>query len=94
MYWQNGGEGPITHGVMSFRKFSVFAILENFRNRFLTEPKKARKLKVHINVDNDWMYLVYRNRGKGSMILGVISLGRFSFSAHLCLSSDGTVARL
>ena len=31
---------------------------------------KARKLKVHINMDNDWMYCVYRNRGQGSITLG------------------------
>ena len=24
---------------------------------------KARKLKVRINMDNDWMYRVYRNMG-------------------------------
>ena len=43
-----------------------------------SEPKKARKLKVPINVDNDWMYQVYQNRGKGSLTLSVMSLGRFS----------------
>ena len=26
---------------------------------------KAKKLKVHINMDNDWMYCVYWNRGQG-----------------------------
>ena len=39
---------------------------------------KARKLKVHIDMDNDWMYRVYPNRGQGSITLGVMSLGRFS----------------
>ena len=39
---------------------------------------KARKLKVCINMDNGWMYRVYQNRGQGSIILGVMSLGRFS----------------
>ena len=39
---------------------------------------KARKLKVCINMDNDWMYHVYRNRGQGSITVGVMSLGRFS----------------
>ena len=35
MYWQNGGQGPITFGVMSLHRFSNFVILENFSNRFL-----------------------------------------------------------
>ena len=39
---------------------------------------KARKLKVGINMDNDWMYCVYRNRGQRSITLGVMPLGRFS----------------
>ena len=39
---------------------------------------KARKLKVRINMDNDWMYCVYQNRGKGFITLGGLSLGRFS----------------
>ena len=38
---------------------------------------KARKLKVRINVDNDWMYSVYWNRSQGSITLRVMSLGRF-----------------
>ena len=38
----------------------------------------ARKLKDCINIDNDWMYSVYWNRGQGSIALGVMSLGRFS----------------
>ena len=33
--WQNDGQGPITLRVMSLHRFSNFAILENFRNRFL-----------------------------------------------------------
>ena len=44
---------------------------------------KARKLKVRINVDNDWMYCVFRNRGQGAITLGVISLDRFSDLAIL-----------
>ena len=39
---------------------------------------KAGKLKILINMDNDWMYQVYGNRDEGSIILGVMSLGRFS----------------
>ena len=30
---------------------------------------KARKLKVCKNMDNDWMYRVYQNRGKGQNLL-------------------------
>ena len=37
----------------------------------------ARKLKARINMDNDWMYRVYQNRGQGSITLGDMSLGRF-----------------
>ena len=33
--WQNGGQGPITWNNMSLHRFSNFAFLENFRNRFL-----------------------------------------------------------
>ena len=44
---------------------------------------KARKLKFHINMDNDWMYGVYCNMGQGSITLGVMSLDRFSkFKKH------------
>ena len=50
-------------------------------------PKKARKLKVHINMDNDWMYHVNRNRGRRSITLGVMSLGRFSFSNFAILEN-------
>ena len=32
---ENGGQGPITLGVMPLDRFSNFAFLENFRNRFL-----------------------------------------------------------
>ena len=44
---------------------------------------KARKLKVGIIMDNDWMYCVYRNRGQGSINLGVKSLGRFSKKIYM-----------
>ena len=30
VYWQNGGQGPITLGVIFLDMFSNFAILENF----------------------------------------------------------------
>ena len=39
---------------------------------------KARKLKVCINMDNDWMYSVYQNWDQGFITSGVMSLGRFS----------------
>ena len=66
MLWQNSGKGPIAHGVISLGWFSNFAILDNFHNRFLiSEPKKARKLKVCINMDNGWMYCVYGIGAKG-----------------------------
>ena len=72
-------KGSISLGVMSLGRFSFlnFAILENFLTDF-SEPKTARKLKVHINMDNDWMYRVYQNKGQGSITLEVMSLGRFS----------------
>ena len=50
--WQNGGQGPITLGLMSFDSFSNFAILENFHNRFL---RNYKSLKALFNMDNDWM---------------------------------------
>ena len=49
---QNDGHGLIIHGVMSLGSFSNFANFENFLTDF-SEPKKARKLKVRINMDND-----------------------------------------
>ena len=58
----------------------VFQILP-FLNIFVTDfsgTKNARKLKDCINMDNDWMYRVYQNKGQGSITLGVISLDRFS----------------
>ena len=65
---------------MSLDRFSNFAILEIFVTDF-SGTMKAIKLKVHINMDNDWMYCVYRNRGQGVITLGVMSLGRFSKNA-------------
>ena len=60
-----------------FEGFQILPFLKIFITDF-SEPKKARKLKVLINMDNDWMYCVYQNRGKGFITLGVVSLGRFS----------------
>ena len=51
--------------------FLKFAILEIFVTDF-SEPKKARKLKVHINMDNDWMDRVYQNMGQESITLGYV----------------------
>ena len=64
-----------------------------FLKIFLTDfsgTMKTRKQKVRINMDNDWMYHGYWNRGQGSITigsyvpcgqgaitLGVMSLGRF-----------------
>ena len=44
---------------------------------------KARKLKVNINMDSDWIYCVYRNRGQWSITLRVMSLDRCSNFAIL-----------
>ena len=57
--------------------FQILPFLKIFVTDF-SEPKKARKLKVCINMDNDWMYHVYQNKGQGSITLGVMFLGRFS----------------
>ena len=62
--------------------FQILPFLKTFVTDF-SEPKKARKLKVHINIDNDWMYCVYWKRGKGSVVM---FLDSFSFSTNLCLS--------
>ena len=52
---------------------------------------KARKLKTRINIDNDWMYRVYQNRGQGSITLGVMSLGRFSKKLKCILLNNSYV---
>ena len=72
--WQNGGQGPITLVLCPLLNLPFLKI-------FITDfsgTMKARKLKVCINMDNNWMSSVYRNRGQGSITVGVISLGRFS----------------
>ena len=56
--------------------FQILPFLTIFVIDF-SEPKKARKLKVHLNKDNDYTYCVYWDRGKGSITRGVMSLGRF-----------------
>ena len=77
---------------MSHRRFQILPFLKIFVTDF-SEPKKANKLKVHINRDNNWMYQVYQNRGKGSINLGM-SLGRFSFSTHMYRQVAQLVKRL
>ena len=56
--------------------FEGFQILP-FLKIFITDSQNPRKL-VPINMDNDWMYPAYQNRGKGFITLGVMSHGRFS----------------
>ena len=57
--------------------FQILPILKIFITDF-SGTMKARKLKVRISMDNDWMYHLYWKRGQGSITLGVMSLGRFS----------------
>ena len=54
-----------------FEGFQILPFLKILVTDF-SEPKKARKLKVPINMDNDWMYHVYQNRGKGFITLGYV----------------------
>ena len=71
---------PRTYNSWEFCPFIGFQILP-FLKIFVTDfsgTMKARKLKVRINMDNDWMHRVYRSRGQGSITLGVLTLGRFS----------------
>ena len=56
--------------------FQILPFLKIFVTDF-SGTMKARKLKVRINMDNDWMYCVYPNRGQESITLGDMSLGRF-----------------
>ena len=60
-----------------FEGFQILPFLKMFITDF-SEPKKAGKLKVPINMINDWMYRVYQNRGKVFITLAVMLLGRFS----------------
>ena len=57
--------------------FEILPFLKTFMTDF-SGTMKARKLNVCVNRDNDWMYCIYRNRGQGSITLGVMTLGRFS----------------
>ena len=65
-----------------FIGFKILSFLKNFKTDF-SGTIKARKLKFPINMNNDWMYHVYRNRDQGFITLGVMSLDRFSNFAIL-----------
>ena len=64
--------------------FEILSFLKVFVTDF-SGTMKARKLKACINIDNDWMYSVYWNRGQGSITLGVMSIGRFSKKKIKCI---------
>ena len=67
---------------MELCPFIGFQILP-FLKRFVTDfsgTMKAGKVKVCININNDWMYCIYWNRGLASITLGVMSLCRFSIT--------------
>ena len=44
---------------------------------FVTDLSGKLEVPIAINMDNDWMYCVYLDRGQGSITLGVMFLGRF-----------------
>ena len=56
--------------------FQILLFLKTFITDF-SGTKKARRLKVCINMDNDWMYCVYQNKHQGSITLGVCPLVGF-----------------
>ena len=70
-------KGPLLLKFCLFIDFQILPFLKIFVTDF-SGTIKARKLKVRINMDNDWMYSVYWNRGQGLVSLGVMSLGKFS----------------
>ena len=57
--------------------FQILQFLKIFVTDF-SGTMKARKLKVCINMDNDWMYRVCRNRGQESITIGIMYLDGFS----------------
>ena len=57
---------------MFLGRFQILPFLKNFVTDF-SGTKKARRLKVHINMDNDRMYRVYQNKGQGSITLCLIT---------------------
>ena len=71
---------PRAHNSWEFCPLIGFQILP-FLKILVTDlsgTMKTRKLKVCINMDNEWMYPVYQNKGQGSITLRVMSLSRFS----------------
>ena len=71
---------PRTHNSWELCPLIGFQMLL-FLKIFVTDfsgTVKARKLKVCINMDNDWMYQVYQNKGKGFITFAAVSFGRFS----------------
>ena len=77
-----------------FEGLQILPFLKIFVTVF-SEPKKARKLAVRINMDNDWMYRGYQSRGKGFITLAVMSLGRFSKNKNaFCLITFMSVVLL
>ena len=59
-----------------FIGFQILPFLKIYVTDF-SGTMKARKLKVRINMDNDWMYHVYRKRGQGSITLELSPLVGF-----------------
>ena len=70
-------KGPLLLELCPVIGFQIFPFLKIFITDF-SGTMKTRKLKARINMDNDWMYRVYRNRGQGFITFGVISLGMLS----------------
>ena len=70
-------KGPRLLDLCPLIGFQILPFLKIFVTDF-SGTTKARKSKNRINMDNDWMYSVYRNMGQGSITLGVMSLGWFS----------------
>ena len=56
-------KGPKLFELCPLIGFQILPFLKIFITDF-SGTMKARKLKACINMDNDWMYCVYRNRGK------------------------------
>ena len=70
-------KGPLLKELCPLLGFQILPFLKFFETDF-SGTKKARKLKVRIKMNNNWMYCVYKNKGQRTITLGVKSLGRFS----------------
>ena len=57
-------KGPQLLEFCPFIGFQILPFLKIFVTDF-SGTMKARKLKVRLNMDNDWMFSVYWNRAKG-----------------------------